>query len=230
LRAGRSQNVFGRFRGCRTCRRGWCRRCRNGFFGRRRRRLGRRWCCGSRLARRRSRRRRFSSLPRLSPRRFQNIRRGELLRHLALSHNQIKCRPGKLPRQLNYEPADEFAGARTSSFCQTGRGVSLFCQTDSFARRASTTEMVLRASKCAHRARPKPGSLRGILSARAHTVYSEEQRPKRFPRTKKPAEDLILSGGKLRQRGGLRCRPSPVLLLPSKLFASRTSLRGVGGT
>jgi hypothetical protein len=91
-------------------------------------------------------------------------------------------------------------------------------------------KMVLRTSKCAHRARPKPGSLRGILSARAQTVYSEKQRPNRFPITKKPAEDLILSSGKLRQRGGLRSRPAPVLLLPSKLFASRKSLRGVGGT
>jgi len=90
--------------------------------------------------------------------------------------------------------------------------------------------MLPRTSKCAHRARPKTGSLRGILSARAHTVYSEMQRSKRFPRTKKPAKDVFLSGGKLRQCGGLRSRPSPVLLLPSKLFASRNSLRGVGGT
>jgi hypothetical protein len=88
----------------------------------------------------------------------------------------------------------------------------------------------LRASKCAHKAGPKRGSLRGILSARAHTVYSETQRPNRFPITKKPAADVILSDGKLRQRRGLRSRRFPVLLLPSKLFAARQTLRGVGGT
>ena len=58
-------NVFGRFRGSRTRRHGWCRHCgsrRDGFFGRW---LGLRRCWGSRFARRRSSRRRpFSFVPR----------------------------------------------------------------------------------------------------------------------------------------------------------------------
>ena len=72
---------------------------------------------------------------------------------------------------------------------------------------------------------------RNSVSACAQTVYSEKQRSNRFPRTKKPAEDLYSQRWEVAAAPRLeKAHQSPVLLLPSKLFASQQTLRGVGGT